>query len=397
MSEEARLQALTETGLLDAGPTAALDRFTRIAQRALGVPVVLVSLVDADRQFFTSALGLPSPWAERRETPLSHSFCKHVVRSGAPLIVENAPENPIVSDNLAIRDLGVRAYAGFPIVTEDDHVLGSFCAIDAAPRQWAERELAILQDIANAAGVEINLRRRLARLERAEIALSRMIDELHAGQELEAKVAATFRHDLRSPLQVLQLGIHALEKNSQLVQSPQVTRALELMKRSVSHAVSIVNLMKDPETLDGELVRVDGVIREVVSGHKDNGRGIDVTLGRIDPAPVQMDFTNMRRCVENLISNALRFAFSLIKVECMIANGIVVISVEDDGDGLPKESSYDEVWKSGATFHTDGRSGTGLGLNIIQSLVQQAGGSVSGCKSELGGARFEMKLPKAGS
>jgi hypothetical protein len=85
LRDEARLAALWRTGLLDTPPEEVFDRLTRLTRRMLDAPVALVSLVEADRQFFKSALGLPEPWATRRETPLSHSFCQHVVATGAPL------------------------------------------------------------------------------------------------------------------------------------------------------------------------------------------------------------------------------------------------------------------------------------------------------------------------
>ncbi len=94
---------------MDSPSQESLERCARIAQAALAVPVVLVSLVDDHRQFFNIALGLPEPWASARETPLSHSFCQHVVRDGQPLIVMDARSEPRVSENLAVRDLSVLA------------------------------------------------------------------------------------------------------------------------------------------------------------------------------------------------------------------------------------------------------------------------------------------------
>ena len=73
--------------LLDSPPEEAFDRLTRLASRLLGAPVALVTFVGEDRAFFKSAIGLQEPWASRRCTPLSHSFCRHVVATGAPLIV----------------------------------------------------------------------------------------------------------------------------------------------------------------------------------------------------------------------------------------------------------------------------------------------------------------------
>ena len=130
LNPQGRLAALRKTGLLDTPPEHAFDRLTRFVTRILNVPVSLVSLVDADRQFFKSEIGLPEPWASLRQTPLSHSFCQHLVTADVPLVVEDAPNNPLVCDNLAIRDLGVVSYLGVPLVNPDGYVLGSLCAID---------------------------------------------------------------------------------------------------------------------------------------------------------------------------------------------------------------------------------------------------------------------------
>ena len=150
--------AMQQAGLLDAPPEDAFDRLTRLAARSLGVPISLVSLVDANRQFFKSSMGLPEPVAAARQTPLSHSFCKHVVLSGEPLIVPDARLHPVLKDNPAI-GMGVVAYAGYPLATQDGLVLGSFCAIDTSPREWTAEQLGILQDLTAAAMTEIELRR----------------------------------------------------------------------------------------------------------------------------------------------------------------------------------------------------------------------------------------------
>src|SRR4051794_25718827 len=84
----------------------------RLAARTINAPICLVSLVDQERQFFKSAFGLPEPWLSKRETPLTHSFCKHVVATGKPLQIENATCDLLVKHNLAVSELNVIAYAG---------------------------------------------------------------------------------------------------------------------------------------------------------------------------------------------------------------------------------------------------------------------------------------------
>lgn len=158
VADPSRLAALERLGILDTPAEDAFDRLTRMATRVLRCPIALVTIVDGDRQFFKSAVGLPEPWASRRETPLTHSFCQHAVESREPLIVEDARAHPLLAGNLAIRDLGVVAYAGVPMLSAAGVEIGTFCAIDTAPRVWSYDDEAMLRDLAMMAVVLIEYR-----------------------------------------------------------------------------------------------------------------------------------------------------------------------------------------------------------------------------------------------
>ncbi|HZZ52505.1 MAG TPA: SpoIIE family protein phosphatase, partial [Pseudonocardia sp.] len=109
-------------------------------------------------QVFPGMVGLPEPWATRRCTPLTHSFCQHVVASERPLIIDDATRHPWVRDSLAIAELGVRAYAGIPLSDDAGNVLGSLCAIDVTARTWSQAELVTLTDLARSCSLELRLR-----------------------------------------------------------------------------------------------------------------------------------------------------------------------------------------------------------------------------------------------
>lgn len=144
----ARMAELNDTRLLDSPLEESFDRLTRLASELLGAPVALVSLVDKDRQFFKSQMGLAEPWASSRETDLPHSFCQWVVSGNEPLIVEDAQAHPVLRSNLAIQDLGVIAYAGVPLRGRAGQPIGSFCAIDSKPRAWSADDVDTLEDLA---------------------------------------------------------------------------------------------------------------------------------------------------------------------------------------------------------------------------------------------------------
>ncbi len=166
-----RLAALHATGLLDAAAEERFDRLTRLARRLLRTPVALVSLIDADRQFFLSAQGLPDPWASLRAAPLSHSFCRLVVETELPLVVEDARRDPRLHNHPAIEAIGAVSYLGVPLALPDGRVIGALCVVDHAPRGWDVEDEQALADLAGAAMTELAAGLQLREIEVASIAL----------------------------------------------------------------------------------------------------------------------------------------------------------------------------------------------------------------------------------
>jgi diguanylate cyclase (GGDEF)-like protein len=186
-----RLAELEATNLLDGGAQTALERFTRLATGLIGIPVSLVSVVDADRQYFPAIAGLTGSAAEDRQTPLSHSFCQHVVSTGT-LVVDDARLHPVLKDNLAGPELDVRAYLGVPLVSASGHRLGAFCAIDGEPRVWTDAERELMEDLAAAVSTDLQLRLLASSHAHAAThdALTGMPNRRLLMSELEGRVAA---------------------------------------------------------------------------------------------------------------------------------------------------------------------------------------------------------------
>lgn len=165
--EDSRLATLRSLGILDTPPEERFDRITRVASALFDVPVALVSLVDANRQWFKSCVGLELP-----ETPRAVSFCAHAILGHETLVIPDTLEDPRVADNPFVTgEPRVRFYAGRPLRT-DGEALGTLCLIDYRPRTLDERELGLLDDLAAWAEQE------LADVQRAEAA--RMLRQLEA-------------------------------------------------------------------------------------------------------------------------------------------------------------------------------------------------------------------------
>ena len=148
LESPSRMKALERSGLLDSPPEELFDRVTRLAATLLEVPTVLMTIVDRQRQFFKSQVGLPEPVARARETPLSYSFCQWVVADDAALIVADTRQHPLLRLNPSTTEMGVLAYAGIPIRAGDVEPIGTLCAFDSKPRLWSDVELSSLRNAA---------------------------------------------------------------------------------------------------------------------------------------------------------------------------------------------------------------------------------------------------------
>lgn len=153
-NENERIALLHALDLLDSPAEPSFDRITRLVARTLRVPIALVSLVDTNRQWFKSRVGL-----DALETPREFAFCAHAILQESPMIVGDATKDDRFADNpLVIGDPSIRFYAGAPIVTSGGLVLGTLCAIDSQPRVLMQDEIDTLIDLADLVSKEIQQR-----------------------------------------------------------------------------------------------------------------------------------------------------------------------------------------------------------------------------------------------
>lgn len=152
--EEARLVELSRTGLLDTPPEPEFDSIVRLVTTALSVPMAAVTLVDRERAWIKSSMGLSGS-----QTPRWQSFCSHAVALGETLVVPDAARDPRFVDNPSVTsDPHIRFYAGVPFRTGGGHALGTLCAIDRLPREASDREISVLEGLAKLVGEQIELR-----------------------------------------------------------------------------------------------------------------------------------------------------------------------------------------------------------------------------------------------
>ncbi len=218
-TERERLLALQAMKILDTPAEESFDRLTRIAAAIFDVPIALVSLVDEDRQWFKSRVGLDVSETDRRI-----SFCAHSLGGTRPLVVPDALEDERFQNNPSVTGTpNIRFYAGAQLRMADDLHLGTFCIIDTQPRpEPSAQQLALLEDLAATTTLLIEQRRMVLEYEAHVQARRETEERLRAAKE-EAEVStramralfSRVSHDLRTPLSAI-MGFAELLADSPL-------------------------------------------------------------------------------------------------------------------------------------------------------------------------------------
>lgn len=151
LDEPRRLAVLLNLNMLDTPPEERFDRITRMAARLFHVPIALVSLIDAKRQWFKSRVG-----TEIVDSPRSVSFCAHTMLQDGVMVVEDAMADARFAGNpMVLHEPHVRFYAGYPIAAPDGSKIGTLCLIDQAPRHFNDEERMLLRDLAGMVAHEV--------------------------------------------------------------------------------------------------------------------------------------------------------------------------------------------------------------------------------------------------
>ena len=208
-NEATRLKALRQLQILDTPPEAGFDDLTRLGAQICGTPTALVSLVDAERQWFKSKVGL-----EASETPRCVAFCAYTILQPDILIVPDAlADERFVTNPLVVNPPYIRFYAGVPLITAEGQALGSFCVIDYVPRQLEPYQLEALQALGRQAVAQIELRRTLA-------ALARTITERQQGNKIRKRFFKRIAGGLGAAAAILLvIGANSYRNTSRLVET----------------------------------------------------------------------------------------------------------------------------------------------------------------------------------
>ncbi len=379
LGDTGRIRVIDDILSLHAKEDWEFDRITRLAGAILDAPICLVSLVTSDRQIFAGACGLPEVLDSVRETPISHSICKHAVLTRNMLVIGDANLDPMVCEIPSVKAYGIRAYLGCPLMSHDGHVLGSFCAIDHSPREWSRNQIDQIRDFAA------------------------LVVEKIEGRMIRDKNRNAFDvviHDLKSPLSgILMASALLQEQASGFPESlkplldavcEEGAKALRLVESlAKDNHNETVDVCEDPQAVLLSLVERMRTTAEA----KSIGLQVDLT----DCAAIMVGAWVIEQVTENLLSNAFKYspAGSMVRISTSIAGRVMNLSITDEGPGFTEEDRkmiFRRYTRLSAE-PTGNEPSTGLGLSIVKRLVDQHGGRIELMRNPGRGAEFRITFP----
>lgn len=394
--EASRLKSLHAYQLLDTAFEAAFDDLTKLASEICGTPIALVSLIDKDRQWFKSKVGLAAD-----ETPREVSFCGHAILGDDIFVIQDACADPRFADNpLVVGDPGIRFYAGTPLRGREGMNLGTLCVIDRKPRDLSPLQRTALTTLKRQVEAQFELRRSMTELAATQIALERV-------QRQKASLTAMVVHDLKNPLASI------IPNAKYVADQPELSEESKDAVQDIERAASILhqrvlNLLDVSSSEDGALVvtrktlPLGPFLQSVVDSIARRAAEKEQELFVVEPDTslnCSADPELLRRTLENLIINALKYSppKATIRLDAtQPESGWVEIRVADDGPGIA-ETNRDRIFDKYTRLDRDvtgGEAGSrGLGLAFCKAAAEAHDGSIRVERNVPRGAVFVVRLP----
>lgn len=398
-----RLQALFNTGILDTPPESDFDQLTELAASICDTPIALVSLVDEKRQWFKSRFGL-----DATETPRDYAFCAHAINQEDVFEIHDSREDERFHDNpLVTDDPRVIFYAGAPLVTCDGHKLGTVCVIDNKPHLLNAVQRRQLTIISRQVMALIECYEAVQLKKQAFNELMAITTKTTLQNRELSQFSTRASHDIQGPIRQIKQLAHMCQQDLEEGNVESVANDCQTIISRCDDLSGFVSRVFELTGLSADVKKTEEIKfkRVVLAAIANNEllieqKGVEVGYEVDVETPFFSEQVRILQILNNLISNGVKYSHperspKTLSVSVTEQDGYIVISVKDNGLGIPKEY-HSRLFEQFSRFHVDSAAGTGLGMSIVQKHVQMLGGEISLESSEYG-TQFDVRLPISGA
>ena len=388
-NEALRQRALDEYDILDTLSEKEYDDITLIASQICKTPVALISLIDRDRQWFKSKIGLKD-----NETPRDIAFCAHAINNPNQIFeVKNADEDVRFFDNpLVTGEVPVKYYAGAPLITEDGYAIGNLCVIDHKANSLNEHQHETLFALSRQVMAQLELRKKIKQLER-------VTKELKLKNEETTKISYVLAHDLKAGIRNI-VTLSNFIKEDFHSESEEINRFFQLLSERAVYlqelVIGILNLAQAEKEEKHSVIILKKLVDQIIEIVQPT---IDIVIkNNCDDLVLTINKTALIQIIQNLMTNAIKYNDKpVVEIEITSKSDTAfhTISISDNGIGISEgdlESIF-EIFSTATNNDRFGQKGNGIGLATVKKLIDKLNGTIT-VKSELGkGTQFTIKLP----
>lgn len=375
LNEENRLKALQSLNILDTEQEKEYDELTLLASYICNTPVAFISLVDKDRQWFKSKVGI-----EANETKRSDSFCSHAINSPEKIYeIEDTTKHELFKNNVFVVEKGVRFYAGAPLIHHDGYALGTICVVDFEPRKLSEQQKTALKNLSNQVVKLLELRARNENLREVQKNLREKNEQLK-------NFAGVVSHDMKMPLSNIIVTIDILKTKYKKMLDERGFEYLNNLKQSAfkmsDYITNILMHYKSDEITAGkyrEVVDVHELLENIIE-LLDVNDNCEINLPK-ENSEIYCNKTALEQILLNLIGNSLKYNDKekiVVDIKLLESDEYYTFSITDNGIGIPKEKQKEifKLFSTVAERDRRGQKGNGIGLSTVRKLIHNLGGNI---------------------
>lgn len=388
-NEAARLRAVKSYNLLDTLPESDFDTITALIASLFNVPIALVTLLDADRNFLKSHYGVPFS-----DSPRDISFCGHaILTDGDIFVIEDSRKDIRFQDNPLVKDHNAIFYAGAPLVNKDGFKLGTLCVFDSKPRKITKIQREALIALSSQVVNLFELRKQNKELIETKAVLKERNEELKT-------FAGTVSHDMKMPLANLIVTSDIIKvKYGKKLDEKGLEYLSYLKSASLNLSKYITGLLEHYESdkIDNETESFDlhHLLEEIV-----DLLNINLNCEINFPDKNEELYCNraaLEQVFLNLIGNSLKYNDKeeiIIDIDCKKQDDHYFFTVKDNGIGIPKEKQNEifNLFSTIGNVDRNGNKGHGIGLSTVRNIVQSLGGTISVSSIEGESTTFEFSI-----